>query len=365
MAISTLAETVKTSSNLPCNPEDSCICNFNDFKSFVYTASPLKSVYKRSDKESISTYVETSTTPVIYPYACDLPDNTFCTCTLNDIGDSDVICQSTSMIDARDGFFSKIFNAHFATVTFVPLTGDRVPANLFMSSIGRIDYLKFECATQSECVAFDARSFETSINAFIGIIEIKRCNVLNLNFLVEIKNKVDEFIFYENANLFDVFSTVPYEFKMKKLKIVKNSLLENIDNFPPLFTGLDFFVATSNHYLDDDAIDRFMKWLVDYSVDTLKQIEILDNGLTRVPSMVMLLKQLESFSMAYNDLWLLPEGSLNIHSVPSGATVHADLRYCGIHTIEEGAFQGNNLKIRRLFFCFLKLCIQYCLNYLP
>jgi len=133
--------------------------------------------------------------------------------------------------------------------------------------------------------------------------------------------------FIEVSNLHDILPTLPYGFEVDALHLNKSHQLDMIESLPPLSRGLvDFAVFDSHGQVSDITIDRFVQWLLDYSIDTLDRLYMNNNGLTKIPSGLN----------RFNNIQILPKESLNLDFAGIVA-----IQFCGMHTIEEGAFQGD------------------------
>jgi len=150
--------------------------------------------------------------------------------------------------------------------------------------------------------------------------------------------------FTNSSNLHDVLSTLPEEFTFNVLRIDKSYLLDlTVNDFPPHSTGLTELRIFNNEGIDDDIIDMFYNWALQFSKDSLVKFYLYDNGLKKIPSALWRFNGLAYFRIDGNILepGIVKTGDLKL----TDHTQIVQLSHCGIHTIEAGAFQGN-LKIK-------------------
>ena len=108
-------------------------------------------------------------------------------------------------------------------------------------------------------------------------------------------------------------------------------------NLPTLVNGLMVIVLTGGS-LGNDATNSIMQWLLESSLETLEQIEMLGTQLTRIPRQLSYFKRLSGVTIGCrgSNILVLERSSFKF-SVPVRSIEIFD---CGIQELKPGAFQG-------------------------
>ena len=164
---------------------------------------------------------------------------------------------------------------------------------------------------------------------------IFNCNISDLNFifLEEFSNLTYIFL---RSSIFVQLASLPPLPSLKYLNIQYNRGLELITMFPNLVNGIVTMQLNGNN-IDDMTIDRILKWILESpSVDTLKELDISRNVLTKIPHQIASFNMLNIINLGSNPLNnTLRSGSIIFRN---DSTLYLDS--CGIEFIEPGAFQG-------------------------
>lgn len=127
---------------------------------------------------------------------------------------------------------------------------------------------------------------------------------------------------------------------LARFSIWKSSGLNNWTQFPHFTQGLKTASLAENG-IGNEAMDRILEWLSSFSANTLEDLWIRENALTRIPqplSPFTALKVLDMRKQKAPGLGSIPAGALHLSS--SVSLQMLELGECGIINIEPGAIQG-------------------------
>lgn len=271
-------------------------------------------------------------------------------CTTNDFspcecyqkpGQSQVICSAVNMTLVRDGPLSRVENFDFYELYLSPLKGDFIPANFIQSAIQRIQTLTIDCFAiiPDVLIQVDPLAFESDLESSeYDSIGLSRCYFPDLNFFSGIK-KACQLLFSYNSNVHDILQSIPIEFQLDSMSFQSCDNLDLTYRFPSLIYGLAELIMNFNSDFSDDAMDRYLQWMVSTSADTLVRLDISSNELTKIPTLPLSrLNNLISVNLNNNPFQsgILQKGSLSFAYPLSSISLYS----CKIKTIEPGAFEG-------------------------
>lgn len=172
-------------------------------------------------------------------------------------------------------------------------------------------------------------------------LEIKKCDLNSTDFgFLEHFGQLN-FFQIESCNHVDLalWSTVPLLANLSEISMVGSSSLNNWTHFPHLTRAL-LRVTLSSSDIDNVAMDRILRWISNFSANSLTHLWISQNSLTRIPqplSLFTVLNTLDMNNQAVPGLGSIPTGALRLSS-PN--VQQLNLQDCGIETIDPGAIQG-------------------------
>jgi len=225
-----------------------------------------------------------------------------CACEQRDISTYNVICQNIYTIQLRDEYFQKLeeYAYEFDWFEITPPFNDSIPFSMFASSISYVNWFTINCDYISNICEVDPFAFTPSLD--VANFIFKNCDLANLTFLSQFKNKND-LTFTKSSNLHDVWHTFPVNLKSTVLRFESCNLLElTMDDFPPHSTGLNELRIFDTTEINDDIVNLFFSWALDFSRDSLIKFYIYNNGLKKIPTGLSRFNSLTYFRMDYNIL---------------------------------------------------------------
>jgi len=188
-------------------------------------------------------------------------------------------------------------------------------------------------------IEVDPLAFESNLESSeYDSIVLFYCNFPNLNFFSGIK-KANQLRFQYNTNVQDILQTIPIEFQLDSLSIQSCDNLDLTYRFPSLIYGLTEFIINFGKGISDDAMDRFLQWMVSTSENTLSKLDISSNELKKIPTLPLSrFTKLTILNLGDNPYQsgTLTKGSLSF-AYPLESI---SLMNCKITAIEPGAFEG-------------------------
>ena len=268
-----------------------------------------------------------------------------CSCYWYAPGEPYVPCNLANMTEVRDGLFSRLNHIFIGFLELTIMDGDFIPSIFLDSAARSINYLFIDCIYMKNPLRIHEEAFknkDNNITEFVHI-EFRNCNLSSLNFFSGMKH-IENVLFKNSSNLYEVFSTIPGDFGMDVLRITKCSNLFLIDNYSKLpgdlSMGLLEFRVFENEQVSDQTVDVMLEWLLSTeSKDSLKKLHLYDNGLTKIPTQLWRFTKLQYFSFDKNKLMtgIVEKGAFKFSYLLFAIWIGD----CGIHTIQPDAYQGN------------------------
>ena len=199
-----------------------------------------------------------------------------------------------------------------------------------------------------ECELWDSPSLQIDRDAFWSSrnstqsFRIINCKISKLNFyfLEGFYNLTNIILISDNGVQLASLPLLP---KLNYIRISDTTGLTKLSTFPKLVNGIETLQLDNNN-IDDITIDSILKWVIESpTVDTLNELDISSNLLTKIPHHISSFKVLNHIKMGSNPL------NSNIYSGSFYFKSHSSLHLesCGIDTIESGAFQGIQKKLKK------------------
>jgi len=192
----------------------------------------------------------------------------------------------------------------------------------------------------------DEKAFQNLDNSTteFNYLEMRNCDISSLDFFSEMK-RIGSVTFQNSSNLHEYFSTIPFEFETDILNITQCRNMAMIDDFSKLpagLSGLLQFRAYGNEDLNDATVDLLLEWMLSSSTkNSLKNLYIYDNALTKIPTQLWLFRKLQFFRFERNVLstGIVEKGNFKFTFVAFIVFAMG----CGINKIEPGAFDGKSV----------------------
>ncbi len=255
----------------------------------------------------------------------------------------DLACPNIYTKQLRDENFQQYEESSFELGFFdmTPPINDSIPSDMFASAIRYVNWFKIHCDYISGLYGVDPFAFQPNLN--VDYLVFDHCNFVNLTFLSQM-NPVLDLQFTHSSNLHNILNTYPEKFQVGILRFVSCNLLDlTADDFPRHSAGLNELRIYENQAINDDVVDLFISWALDFSRDSLVRLFIQNNGLKKFPTRLSQFDRLTYFRFDGN--------VLETGTIKRGELKFADylrllnIWYCGIHTIEPGAFGGIKIKM--------------------
>ena len=284
---------------------------------------------------ALTTDVSFSTVPPNSEVTCPFD---YCGCTKTNINVYDVNCTLLPTNQIREQVFRKLeyYSSELGEFILTPPYNDTIPFDMFASSITYVNWFHMDCSYIDNLYDVDPLALSPFI--FIYNFYFYHCNFANLTFLSQ-PLAINDLFFRNASNFQNVWKTFPVDSNVKILRISQSDLLDLTQNdFLPHSTGLTELRIYENEKINDDIVDMFFSWALKFSQDSLVNFYIFNNGLKKIPTRLSRFGRLAYFRMDNNILepGIVKKGELGF----SDYTRLVYLRFCGIHTIEAGAFQG-------------------------
>jgi Leucine-rich repeat (LRR) protein len=167
--------------------------------------------------------------------------------------------------------------------------------------------LLLECAGNSSLrVAENALRESTK---FIVSVTIDGCNLEQLNFFFMSKMENLRHMYILRSFGFQSFQGMPYHSNFKLLGIMESSQFLALEDIPGGPHKLERLYLSGNQ-LDDTGAAKLMKLLASNSIDSLTEIVLYGNKLTRIPDKLLSMPNLKELSLNSNEITALPNNSL-------------------------------------------------------
>lgn len=254
---------------------------------------------------------------------------------------SNIICRNMSTLTVQTAFHN-VHQSHFNPVSVIidPLPDEEddtvvnIPAEVL--GIHCLERIEISCSTYELVVHPDAFRSSGKCTQYLAI---GNCYLrsTDFSFLKHFK-RLRSLGFNRCAHVNRWSSSEPILANLSDLTISESSDMNNWSQFPNLTGGL-YKVEVPFNNIGDVAMERILRWITSFSANTLKELRISNNALTRVPqplSSFTLLNLLSMSSQKAPGLGSIPVGALHL----SSAVQVLYLDDCGITAIERGALQG-------------------------
>lgn len=232
-------------------------------------------------------------------------------------------------------------------VTLAPLAeyGDQdqeinIPENILGSHYVN-GFIQIDCSKHRLSIHPDAFRLSGRSTQLLGI---RNCdlNSTDLAGLLSDFKQLDTF-FIEKCNHLDLAiwsNTALFLTNLTSLSIVESRDLNKWFQFPNVTGKMLSELTLIKNKIDNVAMDRILRWISSFAVNSLNTLHIRHNNLTRIPKILPSFTALINFNMrsqAVPGLGSIPTGALHLSS---RMVEQLDLEDCGITKIEPGAIQG-------------------------
>lgn len=224
-----------------------------------------------------------------------------------------------------------------------------IPADLLgQARILKEIILTCEGDEEKSYVTIDPNAFRSTAN-ITRQFHIVACNLHQFQFnflngfeklsLLTIHDYMDDTRRKIKSDIFQ-WSTLPPLPCLSQLRISSMALYHwKAEDFPNLLNGLTR-VLLDRDGLEDSTMDLILDWLLQSSADTLMQLDLSFNKLTRVPKQVPFFKKLNRLNLQSQQvpgIRVITAGSLWFQS---SEVTYLDLSFCNTRVIEQNAFKG-------------------------
>jgi len=227
--------------------------------------------------------------------------------------------------------------------------------------------VKYACScsfgNSSLILQVDSKAFQSTRN-YTKTFEADTidCSLLDLNFLSGF-DQLNELLFLNIWNIEYCFPGLPSLPNLKFLTAKYCAGFNELYSFPPLTNGLTrvefmgFENSSPDRLVNDETVDRIMKWLLISSENTLEYLTIIYmKQVTKVPSHIPSFKALQKLYLYYNNISTIEPGELAFSTPVLTLSIFGN----GIREIKPGAFQGKYIHnhIRIIMIYVITLSVQ-------
>ncbi|KAK4011369.1 hypothetical protein OUZ56_020483 [Daphnia magna] len=142
----------------------------------------------------------------------------------------------------------------------------------------------------------------------------------------------------KNSTNFKSFKGLPSQSAFTYLYITHSRGFEGLNQDTVALPALKVFYLNFNQ-LNDATTGKIFKSLAASSLNSLTEIRLDNNKLTKIPEMISSLSQLEQIDLGFNEITVIAKNSLPRNNTAKGLTF--SLQRNPIKTIEPGAFGGS------------------------
>lgn len=209
-----------------------------------------------------------------------------------------------------------------------------IPADLLGTS--RAKSLTIFCKDVSHNLIINDDAFRSSRD-FTKVLTIDGCDLNqqpNFGFLDGFKALASLSI--SNSKNFNSFQGLPSQSKLYSISILNCRGFNNLEDSTKIALPSLRQLYLQNNKFDDKAVAKVLKILAESSTESLEELGLNENKLTRVPELITSFSNLHYLMMEQNAISLLHSQSLTL----TGRMEFLNLAYNGISTIEPGAFVG-------------------------
>jgi len=253
-----------------------------------------------------------------------------------------VTCVKVSILDIK-AFFQRtdlIDNNPLRSINVTLLRGDEfIPADILGNK--KTEKIIIQCDDDSS-LKIDANAFQSTKNYTITLALVNfDTNQLDLEFLSGF-NQLTELIFYKVRHIEKSLPVLPLLPQLALLEFNNvTGLNDSKISFPILSTGglKKFALLFSGENISDASVGRMMDWILLSSAKTLEKLQIVNVGITEIPTQIPSFTALEYLVLDKNSISSIKNGALSF----SGPVKVLRLWENKINSIEPGAFQGIEL----------------------
>jgi hypothetical protein len=213
-----------------------------------------------------------------------------------------------------------------------------IPANLLNEKTA--DRISVNCSTNTGPLRLEIHpeAFNSSIR-HIGHFEVSGCDLsrLNFNFLANTTRLISLSII--RSAHFQGFPPLPFFSRLKSLRIYECQDFQHWNEISVRFPQLESLFLDGT-LLGDHSINQLVSSIAFSPTgnDTLQQLSLWENQLTRIPEHISSFKKLSYVNLFGNSILTVPRGSFVFHT---GIRVtFLILSKNALKSIEPGAFQG-------------------------
>jgi hypothetical protein len=265
---------------------------------------------------------------------CSNVDYTPCTCDENNM----VACDKVAVKTLRSAFAK--MPAHDLTglkLTLSPAEKDVIPDD-FLGPMNLAGDLIIYCL-QNKRLRVSQKAFQRSADTITRVF-VDGCDLgqqPNLSFMSRFHHMMALVI--KNSKNFKSFKGLPDRSpSLSYLYVTHSRGFEALAADAVALPALKVLYLNFNQ-LDDAAAAKMFKSLAASSVDSLREIRLDENKLTRIPDMIASLTKLEQLELGFNEIAVISRNSLPVNNTGNGLAF--SLQKNPIETIEPGAFGGN------------------------
>lgn len=256
-----------------------------------------------------------------------------CSCEQNTSGDLAVTCDQIPISEIQD-LFSRLVAHDLASfrLTIATTETSTIPADFLGSS--RTRQLDIFCAGTSYNLVINDDAFLSSISV-AKVLTINSCDLQqqpNFGFLSGFQVLANLGIF--NSKNFNSLQGIPSQSQLYYISILNSRGFDNLADGPKIaLPGLRLLYLYGNQ-LDDVAAAKILKTLAESSRESLVELRLYDNKLTRIPVLIPSLTKLDLLMMERNAISSISTRSLGL----LGPMSYLQLGDNAITTIEPSAF---------------------------
>ncbi len=273
---------------------------------------------------------------------CDQGDYSPCECATQgpQYYDSLYCDGSLVTVEAVAGLFERVTTPVFDTftMTYFPNAVDGgIPANFTAGKI-IMQTIVIECLDHT-FVKISDNAFDSTA-PFTTIVQFKKCNLENFNFLNNF-SKITSLLIDSFPDLGNIFVTFPTYFPLLIVLTIRDCLGWNhLQNMPSILEAkqLKTFYLTGSVNMDDDATSLVMDWAAHSFGSSLTSLYLYNNNFTKIPSQIEFFSRLNYLDLEENLINIVPKYSLTLNS---SELKFVSVSNCGINDIEPDGIQGN------------------------
>ena len=258
-----------------------------------------------------------------------------CTCSMSYIDCKNATLSQVSSVFRRTTAADLgIFTLHLSQAD----ANEMIPPDLLNNH--RAQTISIDCPRNDFYLRVDPQAFRSSKDTTERIYNLN-CDMSRLDFKFLTGFVQLDLIDFRTVASFGManWSSFPPLPKFDKLYIYSSTGLNEWTTFPQLVKGLTNLLL-QHCDIQDEAMDRILNGTVQYSADTLKQLVLNLNDMTKIPRPIASFQKLDFISMyaQMRGIPFIPAGSFY-----SGANdFYLALMDNQIEMIQQGAFQGIN-----------------------